>query len=70
MTDPEKLPGHLLADEKITWLNGEEVVVATTVGDDCVLGSSEESAWAERDFSRRAKRRSSYPTSRRTTISA
>jgi hypothetical protein len=38
--DPEKLPVHLLADEKITWLNGEEVVVATTVGDDCVLGVS------------------------------
>lgn len=38
--DPEKLPMHLLADEKITWLNGEEVVVATTVGDDCVLGAS------------------------------
>jgi hypothetical protein len=38
--DPEKLPKHLLADEKITWLNGEEVVVATTVGDDCVLGAS------------------------------
>lgn len=38
--DPEKLPRHLLADEKITWLNGEEVVVATTVGEDCVLGVS------------------------------
>ena len=38
--DPEKLPHHLLADEKITWLNGEEVVVATTVGDDCILGVS------------------------------
>lgn len=37
---PEKLPKHLLADEKVTWLNGEEVVVATTVGDDCVLGAS------------------------------
>src|SRR5262249_47652999 len=35
-----KLPQHVLADEKITWLNGEEVVVATTVGDDCVLGAS------------------------------
>ena len=38
--DPQKLPSHLLADEKITWLNGEEVVVATTVGDDCILGAS------------------------------
>ena len=38
--DAEKLSKHLLADEKITWLNGEEVVVATTVGDDCILGAS------------------------------
>lgn len=38
--DPEKLPLHLLADEKITWLNAEKVVVATTVGEDCVLGAS------------------------------
>ena len=38
--DPEKLPKHLLAYEKITWLNGEEVVVATSDGDDCVLGAS------------------------------
>jgi hypothetical protein len=38
--DPGKLPKHLLADEKVTWLNGEEVVIATTVGDDCVLGAS------------------------------
>jgi hypothetical protein len=37
---PGKLPKHLLADEKVTWLNGEEVVIATTVGDDCVLGAS------------------------------
>jgi len=38
--DPEKMPKHLLADEKVTWLNGEEVVIATTVGEDCVLGAS------------------------------
>jgi hypothetical protein len=38
--DPAKLPNHLLADEKITWLNGEEVEVAVTVGDDCVLGAA------------------------------
>jgi hypothetical protein len=38
--DPQNLPLHLLADEKITWLNGEKVVVATTVGEDCVLGAS------------------------------
>jgi hypothetical protein len=38
--NPEKLPQDLLADEKITRLNGEEVVIATTVGGDCVLGAS------------------------------
>lgn len=38
--DPAKLPKHLLADEKITWLNGEEVEVAVTVGDECVLGAA------------------------------
>ncbi|SLM29372.1 hypothetical protein MTBBW1_1770030 [Desulfamplus magnetovallimortis] len=37
---PEKLPSHLLADEKITRLNGEKVAVARTVGNDCVLGAS------------------------------
>ena len=36
----EKLPQHLLADEKHTRLNGEKAYIATTVGDDCVLGVS------------------------------
>jgi hypothetical protein len=31
-------PQDLVADEKITWLVGEEVVVPTTVGGGCVLG--------------------------------
>ena len=34
----ENMPEHLLADEKITWLKGEEVCVPTTVGGGCVLG--------------------------------
>ncbi len=38
--NPKRLPKHLLADEKITWLNGEEVEVAVTVGDECVLGAA------------------------------
>ncbi len=38
--DKEKLPEHLLADEKHTGLNGEKVYIATTVGEDCVLGAS------------------------------
>lgn len=37
---PDKLPEHLLADEKHTRLNGEKAYIATTVADDCVLGAS------------------------------
>lgn len=37
---PDKLPQDLLADEKHTRLNGTKVYVATTVGDDCMLGAS------------------------------
>jgi hypothetical protein len=33
-------PQELVADEKITWLAGAEVVVPTTVGGNCVLGIS------------------------------
>jgi hypothetical protein len=36
----ETLPQDVVADEKITWLAGEEVVVPTTVGGGCVLGIS------------------------------
>jgi hypothetical protein len=38
--DPDKLPDHLLADEKHTRWNGEKAYIATTVADDCVLGAS------------------------------
>ena len=34
------MPQDVVADEKITWLEGEEVVVPTTVGGGCVLGIS------------------------------
>jgi hypothetical protein len=37
---PEKLPTDLLADEKHTRLNGAPAYIATTVGDDCILGAS------------------------------
>jgi hypothetical protein len=33
-----KVPRHLVADEKITWLESEEVLVATTSGGGCFLG--------------------------------
>lgn len=38
--NPEKLPVHLLADEKHTRWNGEKVYIATTVAQDCILGAS------------------------------
>jgi hypothetical protein len=37
---PERLPEHLLADEKHTRWNGEKAYIATTVAEDCVLGAS------------------------------
>jgi hypothetical protein len=37
---PEKLPAHVRADEKHTWALGQEVYVATTVGDGCILGAT------------------------------
>jgi hypothetical protein len=38
--DAAKLPKDLLADEKHTGFNGEKAYMATTVGNDCVLGAS------------------------------
>lgn len=38
--DPDRLPQHLLADEKFTAMNGKRIFVATTVGDDVILGSA------------------------------
>jgi hypothetical protein len=37
---PEKLPAHVLADEQHTWALGQEVYVATTVGNGCILGAT------------------------------
>ena len=36
----ERMPNHLVVDEKITWLDGAEVSVPTTAGGGCVLGIS------------------------------
>lgn len=36
----EKLPEHLLADEKHTWLQGKRVFIPTTVAKGCILGVS------------------------------
>src|SRR5713101_2871452 len=37
---PEKLPGHVRADEKHPWALGQEVSVPTTVGGGCILGAT------------------------------
>jgi hypothetical protein len=37
---PDDLPEDLLADEKHIKINGEKAYIATTVGDDCVLGAA------------------------------
>ena len=36
--DPQKLPQHLVADEKHTWLGQKRVYVPTTVAQGCFLG--------------------------------
>lgn len=38
--DADRLPEHLLADEKHVHFNGEKGYIATTVAEDCVLGAS------------------------------
>ena len=38
--DREKIPQNLLADEKHVRLNGAKAYIATTVGEDCILGAS------------------------------
>ncbi len=39
LKDPERLPEHVLADEKHTRLRGQKVYVATTVAQECFLGA-------------------------------
>jgi hypothetical protein len=36
---PEKLPEHIVSDEKHTWIRGERAYVAMTVGAGCLLGA-------------------------------
>jgi hypothetical protein len=40
LKDPQKLPEHILADEKHIHFNGQKAYIATTVAQDCVLGAS------------------------------
>lgn len=36
----DRLPTDLVADEKHSWLNGQRVYIATTAGQECMLGAS------------------------------
>ncbi len=36
----DRLPPDLVADEKHSWLKGQRVYIATTAGQDCILGAS------------------------------
>lgn len=38
--NPDDIPQHLGADEKHTWILGDKVYVATSVGHECILGVS------------------------------
>ena len=38
--NPERFPKDLVADEKQSWLQGERVYIATTAGQECILGAS------------------------------
>jgi hypothetical protein len=38
--NPSGIPAHLAADEKHSWVLGDKVYVATTVGNECILGVS------------------------------
>lgn len=38
--NPDDIPQHLAADEKHTWILGQKAYVATTVGNECILGAS------------------------------
>jgi hypothetical protein len=38
--DPDRLPTHLLADEKHTWENGHKRFIALTIGGSCILGAA------------------------------
>jgi len=48
----ESLPQDLVADEKHSWLKGERVYIATTVGQDCILGASVAPSASQPDLTR------------------
>lgn len=48
--NPERLPEHLVADEKHSWLQGERVYIATTAATDCILGASVSQSASQTDL--------------------
>ncbi|MEM7375639.1 MAG: hypothetical protein AAF587_44010 [Bacteroidota bacterium] len=46
----DKLPKDLVPDEKHTTINGEKTYIATTVGDECVLGAAMSPSAGEKDL--------------------
>ncbi len=49
---PERLPQHLVADEKHSGLKGERVYIATTAAKDCILGASVAQTASETDLAK------------------
>ena len=47
---PERLPPHLVADAKHSWLKGERLSIATTAAKDCILGASGAQTASETDL--------------------
>ncbi len=48
--NPEDLPKHVAADEKHTRIKGQKAYVATTVGDECILGAAVSPGSGEADL--------------------
>ena len=46
----DRLPTDLVADEKHSWLNGQRVYSATTVGQECILGASVSTSAGQADL--------------------
>ncbi|MCB1190097.1 MAG: hypothetical protein H7A23_14450 [Leptospiraceae bacterium] len=50
--NPEKLPEHILADEKHTWIKKTKVFLATIVGKGCILGAKVVESASEIDLTK------------------
>lgn len=50
INDPTNAPDHVCGDEKHTWINGQRVYAATTVGNNCILGVAVATSASEIDL--------------------